>query len=108
MSEPGNPSVLYAGMWHVIRTPYSMESGGEGSGLYKSIDGGETWKNISTNKGFPKGIWGIVGVAIAPSNTDKIFALVENANGVFRYQRFMGNVVSVNSQGMAIWTKERS
>jgi len=79
--EPGNSSILYAGMWHVIRTPYSMESGGEGSGIYKSVDGGETWKNISTNKGFPKGTWGIVGVAIAASNTDKIFALVENAKG---------------------------
>ena len=79
--EPNNPSVFYAGMWRVKRTPYSMESGGEGSGLYKSIDGGETWTNLSTNKGLPKGTWGIVGVAVSPENTDKIFALVENADG---------------------------
>jgi photosystem II stability/assembly factor-like uncharacterized protein len=79
--EPGNPSVLYAGMWHVRRTPYSMESGGEGSGLYKSTDGGETWKNLTTKKGLPAGTWGVVNVAVAPSNTDKIYALIENAKG---------------------------
>jgi len=79
--EPGNPSVLYAGMWHVRRTPYSMESGGEGSGLYKSTDGGETWKNLTAKKGLPSGTWGVVNVAVAPSNTEKIFALVENAKG---------------------------
>lgn len=79
--ESGNPSVMYAGMWRVLRTPYSMESGGEGSGLYKSTDGGETWKNISANKGLPKGVWGIVGVAVAPSNPDKVYTIVENAKG---------------------------
>ncbi|MCA6440843.1 MAG: VPS10 domain-containing protein [Sediminibacterium sp.] len=79
--EPGNPSVFYAGMWRVIRTPYSMESGGDGSGMYKSIDGGETWTSIATKKGLPKGIWGIVGVAVAPSNTDKVYALIENKDG---------------------------
>ena len=79
--EPGNPATFYAGMWRVIRTPYSLESGGEGSGLYKSTDGGETWTNITSKKGLPKGTWGIVGVAVAPSNTDKIYALIENANG---------------------------
>ncbi len=79
--EPGNPSVLYAGTWRVIRTPHSLESGGEGSGLYKSTDGGETWTNVSTKKGLPKGVWGIVGVAFAPSAPERIYALVENANG---------------------------
>ncbi len=79
--EPGNPAVLYAATWRILRTPYSMESGGEGGGIWKSIDGGETWKNITTNKGLPKGLWGITGVAVSPSNTDKIYALIENANG---------------------------
>lgn len=79
--EPGNTDVLYAGTWRVIRTPYSLESGGDGSGLWKSTDGGETWKNISGKKGLPKGIWGIVGVAVAPSNTDKVYAIIENEKG---------------------------
>jgi photosystem II stability/assembly factor-like uncharacterized protein len=79
--EPNNPSVLYAGLWHVIRTPYSMESGGDGSGLWKSTNGGETWANLSAKKGLPKGTWGIVGIGVATSNTDKIYALIENAAG---------------------------
>jgi photosystem II stability/assembly factor-like uncharacterized protein len=79
--EPGNPSVLYAGTWRIQRTPYSLESGGDGGGLWKSIDGGETWKNIAANKGLPKGLWGIVGVTVAPSNTDKIYAIIENKDG---------------------------
>lgn len=79
--EPGNPSVLYAGTWRLIRTPYSLESGGEGSGLWKSTDGGETWTSLTGKKGLPRGVWGIVGVSVAPSNTDKVYAIVENADG---------------------------
>jgi photosystem II stability/assembly factor-like uncharacterized protein len=79
--EPGNTNVFYAGMWRLIRTPYSLESGGEGSSLLKSTDGGETWTNISARKGLPKGAWGIVGVAVAPSNTDRIYSLIENKDG---------------------------
>ncbi len=79
--EPGNPQIFYAGTWRLIRTPYSLESGGEGSGLWKSTDGGETWANISAKKGLPKGTWGIVGVAVAPSNPDKVYTILENAAG---------------------------
>lgn len=79
--EPGNASVFYAGTWRLKRTPYSLESGGEGSGIWKSTDGGETWKNISATKGLPKGVWGITGIAVAPSNTDKVYAIIENTNG---------------------------
>ena len=79
--EPGNPKVLYATTWRVIRQPYTLESGGEGSGLWKSTDGGETWANISSSKGLPKGTWGINSVAVARSNTDKLYALIENEKG---------------------------
>jgi hypothetical protein len=79
--DPSNPDIMYAGTWELIRTPYSLESGGAGSGMYKSTDGGNTWTSIKNNKGLPKGVWGIVGVAVAKSNTDKLYALIENANG---------------------------
>ncbi len=79
--DPNNPRILYASMWRIRRTPYSLESGGEGSAIYKSTDGGETWKNISANEGMPKGIWGISGVAVSPVNSNRVFAMIENDNG---------------------------
>ena len=79
--DPSNPEILYAGTWQLMRTPYSLESGGAGSGLFKSTDGGDTWTSIKTNIGFPKGVWGITAIAVAKSNTDKLYALIENKDG---------------------------
>lgn len=79
--DPENSNILYAGTWRVIRTPHSLESGGEGSALWKSIDGGESWTNISSARGLPKGIWGIVGVAVAPSNPDRLYTIIESEKG---------------------------
>ena len=79
--DPNNPRILYASTWNVRRTPYSLSSGGEGSALWKSTDEGETWTNISTHKGLPKGIWGISGVTVSPVNSDIVYALIENKEG---------------------------
>jgi photosystem II stability/assembly factor-like uncharacterized protein len=68
-------------MWRIRRTPYSLESGGEGSAIYKSTDGGDTWKNISSNEGLPKGTWGISCVSVSPVNSNRVYAIIENENG---------------------------
>lgn len=83
--DPTNPRILYASLWEAYRNPWEMSSGGPGSGLYKSTDGGETWENISQRPGMPKGILGKIGVAISPVNPDRVWAIIENDNGgVFR------------------------
>ena len=84
--DPNNPRILYASTWNVRRTPYSLSSGGEGSALWKSTDSGETWSEISKNKGFPTDTLGIIGITVSPVNSDRLWAIVENKEkgGVYR------------------------
>jgi photosystem II stability/assembly factor-like uncharacterized protein len=83
--DPSNPNVIYAGFWEVIRTAYSLESGGEGSGLFKSTDGGDTWNEITRNQGLPRGLVGKVGITVSAANPERLWALVEAEDGgVFR------------------------
>jgi photosystem II stability/assembly factor-like uncharacterized protein len=85
--DPTNPRILYASFWRVLRTPYSLESGGEGSGIHKSTDGGDTWKELSTKVGFPAAPLGISGITVSPSNPENLYAIIEAAEGgVFRSQ----------------------
>jgi photosystem II stability/assembly factor-like uncharacterized protein len=77
--DPSNPNIVFAGLWQVRRRPWELVSGGPGSGLHVSRDGGDTWKPLG--KGLPEGPWGKVGVAVAPSDGRRVYALIEAENG---------------------------
>jgi photosystem II stability/assembly factor-like uncharacterized protein len=79
--NPSDPSVVYAGMWHFRRVPWTFTSGGPDGGLFKSTDGGRTWKKLTGN-GLPSGYTGRIGLAIAPSRPDRVFALIEAKGGI--------------------------
>ncbi|MEM6794100.1 MAG: glycosyl hydrolase [Acidobacteriota bacterium] len=83
--DPTNPRILYSTFWRVLRTPYSLESGGEGSSMWKSTDGGVTWVDLSASEGLPAGPLGIMGVTVSPSDPQNLYAMVEaEEGGLFR------------------------
>ena len=79
--DPGNPNVIYAALWEAYRVEYQMSSGGPGSGLFKSTDGGETWTEITRNPGLPAGVIGRIGVSVSGADPKRVYALVEHENG---------------------------
>jgi photosystem II stability/assembly factor-like uncharacterized protein len=76
-----NPNTIYASLWQAYRNNYSLSSGGKGCGLYKSTDGGTTWKDISKNAGLPVGLLGKITVSVSPCQNKRVWAMVENENG---------------------------
>jgi len=83
--DPHNPNILFAALWQARRTSWSLDSGGPGSGLYRSNDGGATWKRLEEH-GLPKGPYGRIGIAVA-ANSDRVYALIEAHNtdgGLYR------------------------
>jgi photosystem II stability/assembly factor-like uncharacterized protein len=79
--DPTNPSVVYAALWEAYRLEYQMSSGGPGSGLFKSADGGDTWKEITRNPGLPNGTIGRIGVSVSGADSNRVYAIVEHQNG---------------------------
>lgn len=83
--DPNHPEVLYATMWQAQRTPWGLISGGPGSGLYKTTDGGEHWTNLTHNPGLPQGVLGRIGVTLVASHPDTVYAIFQAKDGgVFR------------------------
>ncbi len=82
--DPSNPRIIFAGSWEAERGPHYMSSGGPGSRLYRSIDGGDSWEDLSDRPGMPSGIKGKIGVSVSPQ-AGRIYAMVEHEEGgVFR------------------------
>lgn len=97
--DPNDPNVLYASFWEHRRTGWSFSSGGESSALYKSNDGGKTWNKI--HKGFPEGKYGRIAIAMAPSNSQILYSVVEaeesSKSGMYRSDDAGKNWVHLNS-----------
>ncbi|MCS7047141.1 MAG: hypothetical protein NZO58_12355, partial [Gemmataceae bacterium] len=87
--DPNNPRIVFAALWQAERRPWRLDSGGPGSGLYRSNDGGDTWTLLGPggktkdgdDNGLPEGLYGRIGVAVAPSNSRRVYALIEAEKG---------------------------
>ena len=79
--DPNDPQVLYASLWEVYRRPWRLWSGGEGSGLFKSTDGGESWTELTGNRGFPQGVLGKIAITVSGADSRRVWANVEAEEG---------------------------
>ena len=83
--DPNNPRILYASIWETRRTPWSLISGGPESGIFKSVDGGDSWTEITDNPGLPGGLKGRIGVAVSPAKPGRVWATIEAEDcGLYR------------------------
>ncbi|MBV9764617.1 MAG: hypothetical protein JOZ48_07205, partial [Acidobacteriaceae bacterium] len=97
--DPTNANTLYAGFWEVYRNPWDLESGGPGSGIFKSTDGGDTWTELTHSPGLPKGVIGNIGLTVSAANPERVYALIEAEDGgVFRSDNGGKNWTKVNDE----------
>jgi len=83
--DPNNPKIIYAALWQVYRTPWGMSSGGAGSGLFRSTDGGDSWAELTREPGMPRGVIGKIGIAVSGADSKRVYAIIEaDSGGVYR------------------------
>ena len=93
--DPNDPNTLYAAFWTAYRKPWLLVSGGSGSGIFKTTDGGETWTELTKNAGLPKGILGNIGLDVSRARAGRVWAIIEaDSGGVFK-----------SDDGGATWTR---
>ncbi|HVS74645.1 MAG TPA: hypothetical protein VHE23_04405 [Candidatus Acidoferrales bacterium] len=97
--DPNNSSTLFASLWEVYRTPWSLNSGGPGSGLYKSTDGGSSWTRLE-GRGLPAGIMGRIGVSVSGADSNRVYAMIESKEGgLYRSDDGGDNWIRMNEDG---------
>ena len=104
--DPNNPRILFATTWEANRNFWSIDSGGPGSGLWRSADGGDTWENLSTNPGMPEGTLGKIGVSVSPANSDRVWSMVEaegRSRGLYRSDDGGGTWEQVSAKPELAW-----
>ena len=98
--DPNNPRILFAAFWQTRRNFWNMSSGGPGSGLFRSTDGGDTWQEISRAPGLPDGKLGKLGVSVSPARSGRVWALIETVGdktGLYRSEDYGARWVQVSS-----------
>ncbi len=103
--DPGNPDVLYATLWEVYRKPWILWSGGVGSGLYKSVDGGDTWNEITRNPGLPEGLWGKSTVSVSGADSNRVYVNIEAKEGGLYRSDDGGNTFALINNHRDIWQR---
>jgi photosystem II stability/assembly factor-like uncharacterized protein len=101
--DPRNSHILFASLWEARRTPWGLSSGGPGSGIYRSSDGGSTWKLLEEH-GLPKGPYGKIGIAVA-ANSDRVYALIEAPEGGLYRSDDSGDTWQLLNNDRAFWQR---